>query len=274
MSGKTAGIGLRSQHLGDLLRDRPRVGWLEILADNFLSTSPLCTAQLEAVRSDYPLSLHCVGMSLGGSDAIDTVYLDRLRALLERTEPFALSDHLSFTQVGNAHYHDLLPIPYTAESLRHVESRINFVQEYLGRPLLLENVSRYLGFTDSVMTEGEFLGELAQRTGCGILFDVNNAYVNQVNLGIDPLDVLMHVPDGAIGELHLAGYTEVGDCLIDSHGAPVATPVWELFARIAEKLPHVPVLIEWDNDVPTLQTLCAEAAKADALRQPPLRCAS
>lgn len=257
-----AGIGLRDRHLDQVLSERPPIPWLELLADNYLAEGGLDPRHVESLRADYPMTLHCVGMNLGGTDPIDPDYLRRVRALRERAQAAWVSDHLCFTAVDGRHYHDLLPFPYTDEALRYLRERVLLVQDLLGAPLVIENVSAYLRFRDSRLSEAQFLHALAAETGCLMLLDLNNLYVNQVNLDEDLDAWLMAYPMDRVREIHLAGYETRPDCLIDAHNNRVSEPVWRLLARVAPALPEVPVLIEWDNDVPPLEVLLAEAATA------------
>jgi uncharacterized protein (UPF0276 family) len=261
------GLGLRSAHIAQVLSEPQPVPWFEILADNHTAPGGLIPRQLAAVRADYPVTFHCVGMSLGGTDPLDHEYLLTIKRLIQAYEPMMVSDHLCFSSHASHHYHDLLPLPYTGEALRHVSERIQRVQDFLGIPLLVENVSSYLTYTHSTLSEGEFLAALTESAGCDLLFDVNNAYVNEVNHGTPARDFLQHLPLERIREIHLAGYEDKGDYLIDAHNNRVSDPVWTLFADVIRQLPDVPVLIEWDNDLPALEMLLDEAARAEQIRE-------
>jgi uncharacterized protein (UPF0276 family) len=245
--------------------ERPAVGWLEVHSENYyVDGGPALTA-LMRLRADYPLSLHGVGMSLGSTDPLDHAHLAKLGRLIERTEPALVSEHLCWSGIGGHALNDLLPLPYTEEALAHVCSRVAAVQEALGRELLVENVSTYLAFADATIPEWEFVAAVARRTGCRLLCDVNNIYVNSVNHGFDADAYLAALPTEAIAEIHLAGFDASGPCLVDTHGAAVAPEVWALYARAIARFGPVPTLVEWDVDIPPLATLLAEAAKAQSM---------
>jgi len=260
-----AGIGLRSPHVAEVMATRPAVAFLEIHAENYMGGGPALAA-LERLRRDYPLSLHGVGLSLGGADALDARHLARFKRLVDRVEPELVSEHLAWSVAGGAYFNHLLPLPYDEASLDVVCSRVVRVQEALGRPVLLENPARYLRFVRSPIPEPEFLGELARRTGCGLLLDVNNVYVSCRNFDEDPEAYLDALGVSGIGEIHLAGHAEnEADgrrILIDDHGSRVADPVWRLYARALERFGPVPTLVEWDTNLPELAVLLDEAAKA------------
>ncbi|HEY3645120.1 MAG TPA: DUF692 domain-containing protein [Gammaproteobacteria bacterium] len=263
-----AGIGLRAPHLRQVLEQRPGVPWFEVHSENYFAPAGAAVAMLDAVRRDYPLSLHGVGLSLGGSDSLDPQHLQHLKTAIARFAPALVSEHLCWTAAGGQHFHDLLPLPYTEEALRHVSARIVEAQERLGRRLLIENVSSYLEFEHSSIPEWEFLREVAARSGCGILLDVNNIYVSAVNHGFDARRYLEAIPAEAVGEIHLAGHVakdvEGTPLLIDSHSQPVTAAVWDLYAYALERLGPKPTLIEWDSELPAFAVLQAEAAKAEA----------
>jgi uncharacterized protein (UPF0276 family) len=205
-------------------------------------------------------------MSLGGTDPLDIEYLRSIKRLVRDYEPVQVSDHLCFSSHASHQYHDLLPLPYTEEALRHVEGRIRQVQDFLGMRILVENVSSYLTYGHSSLGEAEFLAALTEMSDCNLLLDVNNAYVNEVNHGDPARNFLQHLPLDRIREIHLAGYEDKGDYLIDAHNNPVADPVWALYRDTIQQLPEAPVLIEWDNDIPSLETLFGEAARAERIR--------
>lgn len=258
-----AGIGLRSQHYTDILSSEPAIPWFEALTENYLGGgAPL--ANLERVRERYPLTLHGVGMSLGSTDPLNEIYLAKLKALAERIEPAWVSDHLAWISTDKRYVHDLLPLPYTEEALQHVSLRIRQAQDFLGRRLLIENPSSYLSFRHDEITEWEFLVALIETADCELLFDVNNAYVCAMNRGIDPMIYVDSLPAERIREIHLAGHEEHDGYLFDTHGYRVQEPVWALYRAAIEKFGPIPTLIEWDTDIPSLQTLCEEAAKAQA----------
>lgn len=257
-----AGIGLRSRHYRDILATKPAVPWFEVLSENYFGAGGLPIYHLEAVRADYPVTLHGVGMSLGSADPLNIEYLTRLKTLAEQIEPAWISDHLAWISVDGRHVHDLLPLPYTEESLAHFADRVCHVQDFLGRRLLIENPSSYMAYRTTDMTEWEFLRELVQRTDCDLLFDVNNVYVSGHNHGFDPLEYLHALPADRVGEIHLAGYEEHGDYLFDTHGYRVHPPVWDLYRKTIEHLGPIPTLIEWDTDIPEFEVLVDEANKA------------
>ena len=260
-----AGIGLRAPHVAEVRATRPRVGWFEVHSENYFVDGGPALASLAAIRADYPLSLHGVGLSLGSTDPLDRGHLARLARLIARVEPALVSEHLCWSGVGGRHFNDLLPLPYTEEALAHVCDRVDAVQEALGRELLVENVSSYLAFAASTIPEWEFVAAVARRTGCRLLLDVNNIHVNAVNHGFDADAYVAAMPADAVAEIHLAGFDASGPCLIDTHGAPVAPEVWALYRRTIDRLGPRPTLIEWDTDIPAFAVLQREAATAQAI---------
>jgi len=266
------GIGFKPVHFDGIAETRPDVGFLEIHPENYMVGGGPALRRLEVMGERYPLSLHAVGLSLGSPGPVDPDHLKRLCRLAERFRPVLVSDHLSWCREGDVYLPDLLPVPYTEEALGVVSDNVSRVQDALGRAILIENPSLYLRPKVNDMDEVEFLGALSEKSGCGILFDVNNLYVSAANLGFDADTYLQSIPKDAVGEIHLAGHkTETGPSgpiLIDDHGSTVADPVWSLFARAVECLGPKPTLIEWDSDVPPLETLVAEAAKARAVMAP------
>jgi uncharacterized protein len=266
MPNCSVGIGLRSPHVSEIAATRPELGFLEVHAENYMAETPALDRLLE-LRRHYPVSLHGVALSLGSAEELDRGHLSRFKALIERIEPMFVSEHLAWSAVGGAYLNDLLPLPYTEASLdlfcRHVEE----AQETLGRRLLIENPSSYLRYRHSTIPEAEFITEVASRTGCGILCDVNNIYVSARNFGFDPITYLETLPIEVIGEIHLAGHhtAEEVDILIDDHGSRVAQPVWELHAAALRRFGPVPTLIEWDTDLPALGVLLDEAHHAEKL---------
>ncbi len=263
-----AGIGLRSAHVAEIVETRPALGFLEVHAENYLTGSP-AVAALESLRLHYPISIHGVGLSLGGAGRLDRGHLSRLRALADRIEPDLLPEHLSWSGLPGVYLNDLLPLPYTEESLAIVTDHIDEAQAALGRRLLIENPSAYLRFRHSTISESHFLSELSRRTGCGILCDVNNLYVNADNFGFDPWAYLAALPSHAVGEIHLAGHhradIEDRSILIDDHGSAVSKPVWDLYAHALDRFGPKPTLVEWDSRLPTLPVLMAEARYADRI---------
>lgn len=263
----SAGIGLRLPHVPKLLDQGTDVPWFELLADNHLASGGLVHTLTAAVAERWPLTLHCVGMNLAGNDPLDFGYLHRIRELGTRTDARWISDHLCFTSCHGRQFHDLLPFPYTQEALEHVVARVHQIQDFLRRPLVVENVSVYIRFDESVMTEAQFLAELTARTDCGLLLDVNNLYVNHANHGDDIDAYLDALPLRAVREIHLAGYSEQDGYLLDTHSQHVHAPVWALYRRLVAWLPDTPTLIEWDNDIPEFSVLREEARRADAIQR-------
>jgi uncharacterized protein (UPF0276 family) len=265
------GIGLRTAHFAPFLAEPSPVDWVEALSENFMAPGGRPVAVLEKVRRDVPVVLHGVSLAIGSVDPLSTRYLDELAALVRRVEPAQVSDHLCWGTHRGQYLHDLLPLPYTEEALAHVAERVSRVQERLGRRLLLENPSAYVGFKDSSMAEWEFLAELTRRTGCGILLDVNNVHVSAHNLGFDPLRYLDGIPPAAVGYLHLAGHSDRGTYLLDSHDHAVPAPVWALYREAVRRLGRVPTLVEWDDAIPPLAELLAESRRAAAIEAEELR---
>lgn len=258
-----AGIGLRSPHHDEFLARRPAIPWVEVHSENFFADGGRQLQVLDAVRRDYGVSLHGVGLSLGGTDPLDPDHLRRLRRLVQRVDPALVSEHVCWGSADGIFLNDLLPLPYTNTALRHLVARVSAAQDYLGRQILMENASSYLEFEGAEMTEWDFLVQLARRAGCGILLDVNNIYVSAQNHGFPARDYLRAIPAELVGEVHLAGHTAVDGILIDTHSAPVTDAVWALYREALRLLGPVPTLIEWDADLPTLDRLVAEARKAD-----------
>ncbi len=260
-----AGVGLRPPHYQALLVQPQNLSFLEIHSENFFGAGGPPLRYLERFREDYAISTHGVGLSLGSADPLSSTHLKKLKHLVDWLEPALVSEHLCWVGVDGRYLNDLLPIPYTEESLDHVVTRVSEAQDYLGRKILIENISSYLEFTDSTIPEWEFLRELAQRAGCGILLDVNNIYVNAMNHDFDPMHYLAAMKSADIGEIHLAGFQDTGEILIDTHGAEVSDPVWALYTAAVAQFGAVPTLIEWDTDIPPLDILIAEAAKANII---------
>ena len=258
-----AGIGLRAAHYGEFLNGRPPIGWLEVHSENYFGAGGYDLHVLEHVRRDYPLSLHGVGLSLGSADGLREPHLYKLQRLVERIDPLLVSEHLCWGAFGAQHFNDLLPLPYTDEALALMVERVDHVQTALGREILVENVSSYLQYRDSTLPEFEFLAELARRSGCAILLDVNNLYVNSVNHGFDPHLALGALPAHCVKEIHLAGHSRAELCLIDDHGSRVTDAVWSLYQAALAHVGSVRTLIEWDTNIPALDVLLAEAAKVE-----------
>ncbi|HEX4883357.1 MAG TPA: DUF692 domain-containing protein [Casimicrobiaceae bacterium] len=267
-SAAGAGIGLRAPHHRAFVGARPAVDWLEVHSENFFGAGGFDLHVLERVRERYPLSFHGVGLALGSpADTADEQarfarHLARLAALAERFAPAFVSEHLCWGAIGARHFNDLLPLPYTRAALDHLAAQVGRAQDALRRRILVENVSAYVAFAGDEMTELAFLAQLAQRTGCGVLLDVNNLHVNAVNHGFDAAAALTALPAGVVEEIHVAGHLVTGDGLVDDHGSRVAPPVWALYERALDRFGPVPTLVEWDTDVPPLGVLLGEAAAA------------
>ncbi len=266
---RSAGVGLRLQHLAQVLRDRPAAAWFEVHPENFLA-NPHAAEMLEAIAALYPVSVHSVGISAGSVGGIDRTHVARIRSLVARLDPILLSGHLAWSTHDGDYLNDLLPLPYHAESLGVICDHIAEIQDALGMVFHLENPSNYLGFADSTMTETAFLGEIVRRTGCRLLCDVSNIHVSAHNLGYDARRYIDELPADAIGELHLGGF-EVeaeaggGSVIIDTHARPIAPEAWDLYAYAIARFGRRPTLIEWDSAIPSLDRLLAEAGKADAV---------
>jgi len=267
-----AGIGLKAQHYLEIIETRPSLGWFEAHPENYMGAGGPPHHYLTAIRELYPLSLHGVGMALGGDEPLDHAHLKRFRDLVDRYEPGLVSEHLAWCRRGGVYYNDLLPAPYTRATLNGLIEHIDHMQSALGRTILVENPSTYVAFAASHIPETEFLAEAAKRTGCGLLLDVNNVYVSGVNQGYDPYAYIDAFPVDQVGEIHLAGHLEdsqisSGRLLIDDHGSAVIEDVWTLYAHTLTRTGPVPTLIERDNNIPALGELINEAARADAIMQ-------
>ena len=268
------GLGLRVDHYEAILAGQPPVDWFEVLTENYLVPGGRPLDYLMRFRERYPLALHGVSLSIGSSAPLNREYLAQLKALAARVEPVWVSDHLCWTGVGGLNNHDLLPLPYTEEALEHIVERVRTVQDILGQRILLENLSSYVTFRDSRLTEWEFLAEIARRADCLILLDVNNIYVSSVNHEFNPLSYLDAIPAERVQQIHLAGHEDHGDYLIDTHDHPVPDPVWELYAHAVRRLGPVSTMIERDDHIPPLEELCAELEQARALSQATLATAA
>lgn len=264
-----AGIGLRAPHVEQIRAERPRIAWLETHSENLFAAGGRFHAALDVIRADYPLSLHGVGLSLGSADRIDRAHLQRLCEVVDRYQPALVSEHLCWGAIGGLHSNDLLPMPFTREAADVLVARIGEVQDALGRELLVENISSYLSFDGGEYAEAEFVADIVRRSGCGLLCDVNNIYVNSINHGFDANAYLRTLPRGAVREIHLAGFTRKdgldAPLLIDSHDHRVDAAVWDLYADALDAFGPTPTLIEWDQDIPALAVLLEEAAHAQAL---------
>lgn len=264
-----AGLGFKPQHFAAIRRDPNPPAFFEVHAENYMGAGGLPHAQLTALRADHAISVHGVGLSIGGEVPLDGAHLTRLRALCDRYQPESFSEHLAWSSHGAEYLNDLLPLPYTPATLDRVCDHIDRVQEALGRQMLLENPATYLLFAASTLPETEFLARIAARTGCGLLLDVNNVFVSCTNHRADPRAYLADFPMQAVAEIHLGGHAAEdlpgGPLLIDSHGAAVADPVWTLYAEVIARIGPCPTLVEWDNDLPDWPVLAAEAARADRI---------
>lgn len=257
-----AGIGLRSQHYHQIATERPKIAWLETHTENFFGEGGLPHQYLDTIRSNYPLSLHGVGLSLGSVDPLNKKHLQKIKQTVVRYEPDLVSEHLCWGAVNGTHLNDLLPLPYTEEAVKHVSQRIDEFQNYLGRQVIVENVSSYLEFTHSAMPEWEFVSAVSEKSGCGILLDINNIYVSARNHHFDANNYINAIPIDAVKEMHLAGFEDLGHTLIDTHGHPPCDEVWQIYKTALKRFGSTPTLIEWDTDVPALEVLMAEAEKA------------
>ena len=259
------GVGLRTEHYDVITREWPRMDWFEAISENFMDSGGRPLAILEQVRARYPVALHGVSLSIGSADPLNRCYLERLKALIERIDPAIISDHLCWTGVDGENLHDLLPLPFTEEAIRHVAGRVEQVQDVLERRILLENVSTYVTYQHSTMPEWEFLTAVARRCGCGILLDLNNVYVNAYNHQFDPHAYLRAIPGELVGQFHLAGHTDMGSYLFDTHSRPVIDAVWDLYREALGRWGPVTTLIEWDEDIPPFPRLAEEAEQARAI---------
>ena len=274
-SANMVGVGLRSPHIDTILAERPTLGWLEIHSENYFNPDSVARAQLREIATHYPLSCHGIGLSLGSADPINIAHLQQLKQLIDDIQPFAISEHLSWSSVNGQYFNDLLPLPYTEQTLAHFSDKTMQAQDFLGQQLLIENPSSYLSFAHSTMPEWQFLQRLQQRTGCGLLLDLNNVYVSACNHGFDSLDYLAAIDPSSVQEIHLAGFTHKqfaeGELYIDTHSRTVSEPVWQLYRHWIKQHSQqhglVPTLIEWDLDIPPLARLIQEAGKAKQIIQ-------
>lgn len=269
---RSTGLGFKPEHFADIMAHPGAVAFFEVHAENYMGDGGAPHAMLSALREDHALSIHGVGLSIGSAGGLDREHLERLHRLIARYEPASFSEHLAWSSHGAAWLNDLLPLPYTNETLSTISAHIDQVQNVLGRRMLLENPATYVTFDNSTWPETDFLTELVRRTGCGLLLDINNVFISATNHRFDPRAYLAAFPLEAVGEIHLAGHdTEElpsGPLLIDTHGAPVADPVWTLYAEVLARTGPLPTLIEWDTDVPDFAALLAEAARAARLLEP------
>ncbi len=256
------GVGLRRDHYAHVIAKRPPVDWFEVISENFMVAGGRPLEVIDAVAQRYPLVMHGVSMSIGSADPLRRDYLRELKALAARIKPAWISDHLCWTGVGGRNLHDLLPLPYTPEAVRHVSARIREVQDFLERPILIENVSSYLALRSSTMTEWEFIATIAEQADCGILLDINNIFVSAFNHRFDPLTYIDSIPKGRVIQFHLAGHSGHGAYLLDTHDHPVRDEVWALYAHAAKRFGPVSALIEWDDNIPEFDVLLEAAEHA------------
>ncbi len=257
------GIGLRVTHYQDILNEKPPIDWLEIISENFMVDAGRPLEILEMVLEHYPIVQHGVSLYLGSSDPLNRQYLSKLKALTQRTKTPFVSDHLCWGSVDGSYSHDLLPLPYTFEAAAHTAERIKAVQGFLEIPVCIENVSSYAEFHDSEMSEWQFLTEVSERADCGILLDINNVYVSAQNHGFDPYEYLHNVPLNRVAQLHIAGHSKYKKYILDTHSAPVIDEVWQLYSEVIKSIGKTNTLLEWDADIPALETVHAEALKAN-----------
>jgi uncharacterized protein len=256
------GLGLRPPHYPAILQEKPAVDWFEILTENYLVPGGKPLDFLDKIRALYPVVMHGVSLSIGGTDPLDFQYLNQVRLLAQRIQPVWISDHLCWTGVNNLNVHDLLPLPYTEESLRHVVSRVRQVQDFLQRRILLENVSSYVSYRHSEISEWEFLTAIAEQADCLILLDINNIYVSGYNHNFDPLTYINYLPVERVYQFHLAGHSQEENCLIDTHDSPIISPVWSLYAAALQRFGPVSTMIERDDHIPPLTELLVELQQA------------
>lgn len=259
------GLGLRTQHYNDFLNTKQPVDWLEVISDNYMVNGGKPLAMLDRIRADYPVTMHGVSMSIGSVKGLNQEYLKKLKVLEQRIQPMWVSDHLCWGGVHGRKLHDLMPLPFTQEALEVVSRNIRYAQDFLQRPLVIENVSSYVEFKDSEMTEWDFLSEICNRTGCQLLLDINNIYVSAFNHGFSPFDFIDSVPSEQIRQFHLAGHQDNGDHLIDTHDHPVCHGVWELYEYALHRFGSVPTMIERDDNIPPLSELLEELETAKAI---------
>ena len=264
---KNSGIGLRLDHFEAIQKQQPEIPWFEILSDNYLSEGTTQRDFLQTIRENYPVTFHGVGLSIGSTDPLNKNYLKKLKTLKDEIQPAWISDHLCWTSAHGVVTHDLIPLPYTNTVVDHIVDRIMQVQDYLGEQLVIENVSSYLEFKDTDMTEWDFINEVISKSDCRLLLDVNNIYVSAQNHHFDAMEYLLAMPKDRVAEIHLAGYEDRGTHLLDTHSRPVTPPVWELYKKALQHVGDVPVLIEWDNDIPSLERVIEEADKAETIRR-------
>lgn len=252
------GLGLRPEHYESILQQNPAIDWFEILTENYLIPGGKPLYYLDQIRARYPVVMHGVSLSIGSTDPLDRIYLQQLKELAHRVEPVWISDHLCWTGINGLNMHDLLPIPYTEEAINHIVARISEIQEYLGQQILIENVSSYLTYIQSEMSEWEFIAEIIKRADCYLLLDVNNIYVSSINHGFNALDYINAIEPSRVVQIHLAGHSNFGDYIIDTHDAAIIQPVWDLYAKTIQRLGPISTMIERDDLIPPLEELLLE----------------
>lgn len=263
------GLGLRSEHHEDILEQRPKqIDWLEIISENYMVDGGKPLYYLDAIRELYPMVMHGVSMSLGSTDPLNRDYLKRLKTLIKRVEPIWFSDHLCWTGVDQKNMHDLLPLPYTEEAINHLADRISEVQDFMGRQMLIENLSSYITYSSDAMTEWEFLSAIAEKADCYLLLDVNNIYVSSFNHQFDPIEYLDGIPPARVWQHHLAGHSNEGNLIIDTHDADIIDPVWAVYEEAARRLGPVSTMIERDGNIPALSSLISELEQARQIAMP------
>lgn len=271
ISAGSVGVGLRAEHYVDATTSTPDVDWFEVHSENYFGQGGVPHYFLSKIRANYPLSFHGVGLSLGSIDPLSQAHLRRLKELVDQYQPSLVSEHLSWSSVNGTFFHDLLPLPMTRETVHHLVSRIEHVQDYLSRQILIENASTYLEFSHSQLTEWDFVTEIAQKSGCGILLDINNIFVNACNHKFEPMTFINAIPPELVGEIHLSGHTlkklDEGEIRIDTHDQRVCDDVWRLYHEAQQNFFHVPTLIEWDKDLPPFSILLDEVATAKHYKQ-------
>jgi uncharacterized protein (UPF0276 family) len=259
------GLGLRTEHYQEILDSRPNVDWFEIISENYMIPGGKPLYYLDKIRADYPMVMHGVSISIGSASPLDKDYLIALKQLSERIEPAWISDHLCWTGVHGMNLHDLLPLSYTEETIQHVVDRISQVQDFLGRPILIENVSSYVSFKSSEMTEWEFINQIAKRSGCLLLLDVNNIYVSSINHSFDAFEFMNAIDANRVQQIHLAGHEDHGDYIVDTHDAPIVNGVWDLYSHALRRFGPVSTMIERDDHIPSIAELIAELDHARKL---------
>ncbi|KTD03775.1 hypothetical protein Lgee_0432 [Legionella geestiana] len=262
------GLGLRPVHYEAILQHAPKVDWFEAISENYMVPGGKPLYYLDKIRERYPIALHGVSLSIGSTDPLDFAYLEALRKLINRVQPVRVSDHLCWTGVQSQNMHDLLPLPFTEDAIRHIVPRIRRVQDAIGQPLLLENVSSYVTWQESAMTEWEFLRAILEEADCLLLLDVNNVYVSAINHGFNPCDYLNALPRSRVAQIHLAGHSHHDDCLIDTHDQPIVDAVWSLYTEALQRFGFVPTMIERDDNIPPLETLLAELERVRDIAAP------